>query len=123
MKRYQNLTKEEYNTLIYNKILIETIRSTNKAKDIYDIDILLENNQKQNLKGNILLYEDNWFEGLVYTQEKEEIFIFGIMLENNFIQIFYISSILSFPLMSYLNKESNNYEGNLELIGLSRRED
>ena len=41
MKRYQNLTKEEYNTLIYNKILIETIRSTNKAKDIFDIDILL----------------------------------------------------------------------------------
>ncbi len=121
-KQRKNLTQEESSRLVHNRILVESIKNKDIVIGNFNVDYLLKQDYGQNIKlnGEILLFNNNWFEGIFKTKSKKNYFCFGVFQENYILKLFLISEYLSYPLLSKF--KNNSTLGNVELIGISRRE-
>lgn len=73
-------------------------------------------------KGQILLYDDGWFEGVVvdpYSSYTEDRLIFGVYHPNKVIELFKLTPLnISSPFVFHGNRAAKGYDGKFEIIGI-----
>jgi len=88
-------------------------------KGYWNYDTDLDHDNLNMWQGKIILYEDNWFEGLVYDSnsfDTEEKLVLGIYYPDKFIDLYKFSFIKDYAPASFSGKKgTNGYVGGLEV--------
>ena len=97
-------------------------------KELYDIEGYWDMsgcyafNDKDMWKGQILLEDDGWFEGIVVdpnSSYKEDRFIFGVYYPVKVIELYKFTPLsVSAPFVFHGRRDAKGYDGNFETIGL-----
>jgi len=100
----------------------DDIVSLNDIKGYWDMSYSHDFNEQDMWKGQFILYEDGWFEGIVIDPASpylKDRFVFGVYFPNKGIELLKVTpSEVSSPFIFRGKKDAKGYDGNFNAIGL-----